>query len=119
MEVTVIALAAELCGTGEDDALLQTLCAAAEQMWNARLVAGVTAGDCGGALRCAAAFTAAADYLGKRCAGAESFTVGDVTVKQAAGQTAAALAKELRETAARLMEPYAVSGTFCFKGVRG
>ena len=75
--------------------------------------------DCGRALRCAAAFTAAADYLGKNCAGGESFTVGDVTVKGMTGQTAQALADGLRQSAERLMAPYAVSGTFCFKGVRG
>ena len=62
---------------------------------------------------------AAADYLGKNCAGGESFTVGDVTVKGMTGQSAQALADGLRQSAERLMAPYAVSGTFCFKGVRG
>ena len=63
--------------------------------------------------------TAAGDYLGKNCAGAESFTVGDVTVRGASGQSAMALAGALRQSAERLMEPYAASGAFCFKGVRG
>ena len=34
-------------------------------------------------------------------------------------QSAQALADGLRQSAERLMAPYAVSGTFCFKGVRG
>ena len=117
METTVLKLAAELCGAGEEDVLLQALCDAAETFWKTRVqIAGE---DCGRALRCAAAFTAAADYLGKNCAGGESFTVGDVTVKGMTGQTAQALADGLRQSAERLMAPYAVSGTFCFKGVRG
>ena len=119
MEVTAAALAAELCGAEADDPLLQTLCAAAERAWSDRLSSGVTAADCGGALVCAAAFTAAADYLGKRAAGAESFTVGDVTVRNVSGQLAIEQAEALRETADRLMAPYADSGSFCFRGVRG
>lgn len=119
MEVTAAALAAKLCGASETDALLEALCAAAEQTWSRRLKSGVDADDCGGALVCAAAFTAAADYLSGQTAEAESFTVGDVTVKSASGQSALAQAKALRETAERLMTPYADSECFCFKGVRG
>ena len=74
--------------------------------------------DCGGALRCAAAFMAAADYLGKQCR-AESFTVGEVTVRQSGGQSTAVMAETLRQTAERLMRPYAASGEFCFRGVWG
>ena len=65
-----------------------------------------------------AAFMAAADYLGKQCR-AESFTVGEVTVRQSGGQSAAVMAETLRQTAERLMRPYAASGEFCFRGVRG
>ena len=119
MEITAAALAAELCGASQEDPLLAVLCEAAEAAWESRLDPGVTKEDCGGALRCAAAFMAAADYLGKNCAGAESFTVGDVTVRGASGQSAMALAGALRQSAERLMEPYAASGAFCFKGVRG
>ena len=94
------------------------LCEAAEAAWESRLGPGVTKEDCGGALRCAAAFMAAADYMGKRCR-AESFTVGEVTVRQSGGQSAAVMAETLRQTAERLMHPYAASGNFCFRGVRG
>lgn len=115
MEITAAALAAELCGASQEDPLLAVLCEAA---WENRLDPGVTKEDCGGALRCAAAFMAAADYLGKQCR-AESFTVGEVTVRQSGGQSAAVMAETLRQTAERLMRPYAASGEFCFRGVRG
>ena len=119
METTVVKLAAELCGADEDSVLLQALCDAAVEFWRRRLK-GAPAEESGkGTLRCAAAFTAAADYLVKNCAGAESFTVGDVTVRGASGQSAMTLAGALRQSAERLMEPYAASGAFCFKGVRG
>ena len=119
METTVVKLAAELCGADEDSVLLQALCDAAVEFWRRRLK-GAPAEESGkGTLRCAAAFTAAADYLGKNCAGAESFTVGDVTVRGTSGQSAMALAGALRQSAERLMEPYAAFGAFCFKGVRG
>jgi hypothetical protein len=94
------------------------LCEAAEAAWESRLDPGVTKEDCGGALRCAAAFMAAADYLGKQCR-AESFTVGEVTVRQSGGRSTAVMAETLRQTAERLMRPYAASGEFCFRGVRG
>ena len=63
-------------------------------------------------------FQAAADYLGKQCR-AESFTVGEVTVRQSGGRSTAVMAETLRQTAERLMRPYAASGEFCFRGVRG
>lgn len=119
MEMTVIALAAELCGADAEDALLNALCTAAVSAWEKRLDGSDATEDRETALRCAAAFTAAADYLGKQRMESASFTVGDVSVRSAAGQSGAALARELRETAERLMEPYAASGRFCFKGVRG
>ena len=113
MEITAAALAAELCGASQEDPLLAVLCEAAEAAWESRLDPGVTKEDCGGALRCAAAFMAAADYMGKRCRAA-SFTV-----RQSGGQSAAVMAETLRQTAERLMRPYAASGEFCFRGVRG
>ena len=103
MEITAAALAAELCGASQEDPLLAVLCEAAEAAWESRLGPGVTKEDCGGALRCRA----------------ESFTVGEVTVRQSGGQSAAVMAETLRQTAERLMRPYAASGEFCFRGVRG
>ena len=96
MEITAAALAAELCGASQEDPLLAVLCEAAEAAWESRLDPGVTMEDCGGALRCAAAFMAAADYMGKRCR-AESFTVGEGTVRQSGGQSAGVMAETLRQ----------------------
>lgn len=117
--MTTLTLAAELCGVETADTLLTALCDTAERAWEGRLKSGVSREMCEETLWCAAAFTAAADYLGKQVSGGESFTVGDVTVKSGTGQSVSAMAEELRRTAERLMEPYAVSGSFCFQGVRG
>ena len=62
METTVLKLAAELCGGEEEDALLGALCNAAETAWKRRLKAGTAGEGCEDALRCAAAFTAAAEF---------------------------------------------------------
>ena len=40
METTVLKLAAELCGAGEEDVLLQALCDAAETFWKTRVQPG-------------------------------------------------------------------------------
>lgn len=48
MEITAVALAAELCGTSQEDPLLAVLCEAAEAAWESRLDPGVTKEDCGG-----------------------------------------------------------------------
>ena len=109
METTVLKLAAELCGAGEEDVLLQALCDAAETFWKTRVQPGPAGEVCSGVLRCAAAFTAAADYLGKNCAGGESFTVGDVTVKGMTGQSAQALA----ETGYRVLREQIATGKTC------
>ena len=119
MDNTALRLASELCGIHGEDVLLEALCDTAERAWEGRLKGGVSREACAGALICAAAFTAVADYLGKQASGGESFTVGDVTVKNGTGQSLSVQAEELRRTAERLMEPYAVSGSFCFKGARG
>ena len=47
METTVLKLAAELCGAGEEDVLLQALCDAAEISWKNRVQAGTAAGSYG------------------------------------------------------------------------
>lgn len=119
METTVLKLAAELCGADEGELLLGALCDAAETSWERRLMKSPGDGECCvEALRCAAAFTAAADYL-CRGAGTESFTVGDVTVKRLTGQAALTMADALRQSAERLMSPYAEPEDFCFRGVSG
>lgn len=120
MRTQILELALAAAGEGADETLLAPLCAAAEQAWLARLREGVAAEDCGEALPCAAAFTAAADLAAGRSGGSVSaFTAGDISVKGRGAAEAAALAQGLRRTAEELMAPYAEAEDFCFKGVRG
>lgn len=119
--MTSLELAKAVSGAGEaEQELLELLCAAAEQAWTARLRDGVTAEDCGAAFPCAAAFTAAADLAASQSAGGavSSFTAGEisVTTRESNGGGGSAA---LRQTAERLMAPYAKPGDFSFKGVRG
>lgn len=114
-------LARAVSGAGETErALLELLCLAARERWEARLRSGVTAADCGAAFLCAAAMTAAADLAaGREDGNVSAFTAGEISVKGRGAAEAAALAETLRRTAARLMAPYAEAEDFCFKGVRG
>ena len=116
MQEKIFALAASLTGIGdEEQELLKTLCAAAEQMWQRRLRPGITPEDCGEAFDCAAAFTAAAEFGTGRGGGVESFAVGELSVKTGTGGDRSAA---WRKSAERLMAPY-VQEDFCFKGVQG
>ena len=121
MEEKILTLAVKITGGDEADALLQALCAGAETAWRGRLRPEVTEEDCGEALACAAAFTAAADYLlGRTGGGAASFTVGAVTVKAQEGSGGAGeLAKALRTAAERMMAPYGAAADFDFRRVPG
>ena len=105
-------------GGGEDRALLPPLCAAAERAWLARLREGVTAGDCGEALPCAAAFTAAAD-LAAGGDGVASFSAGDISVRLEGGGERAGRAESLRQAAERLMEPFVRAEGLWAQGVEG
>ena len=118
---TILTLAKVLTAAGEDEEpLLEALCQAAEQQWERRLRPGVTAEDCGEAFPCAAAFTAAADLAAARSADQVSgFTAGSVSVQARSPAETGTQAAELRRTAWRLMEPFAVPGDFAFQGVRG
>lgn len=105
-------------GGGEDRTLLEPLCAAAEAAWLGRLREGVTAEDCGEALPCAAAFTAAADLAAGE-GGAASFSAGDVSVKLDSGADRAGRAEGLRQAAERLMEPFVLAAGLWARGVEG
>ena len=119
MGETILALAKAITGE-EDTALLEPLCAAAERRWLGRLRPGVTAEDCGEALPCAAAMTAAADLAAARGSGAVSgFTAGDVSVQTRGAAESRDQAQALRGTAEGLMAPFALPDDFCFRGVRG
>ena len=116
----ILALAMAVAGAGEEDrALLEPLCAAAETAWTARLREGVTAETCGSAFCCAAAFTSAADFMVSRSGGLREFKAGEISVKGRDGADAAEVAGALRQTAERLMAPYAAEAGFAFQGVRG
>lgn len=112
MHEEIVTLAARLTGEEAGSPLLEDLCTAAEAAWTARLREGVTAEDCGAAFRCAAAFTAAANLMGGE--GGGTFRVGSVSVT-----TPASGGGDFRALAAGLMAPYAVDGSFAFRGVRG
>ena len=118
---TALTLARELSGAGEaEEALLELLCQAAEQQWEKRLRPGMTTEDCGKAFPCAVAFTAAADLVtGRSGDDVATFKAGDVSVERRDGNDGAALAAALRQTAERLMAPYAVPADFAFRRVRG
>lgn len=119
MNERILALAGGIAGAQEEDALLEALCLAAETAWMARLKDGVRAEDCAEAFCCAAAFTAAADYVaGASADGISGFSAGTVSVQMRNGTDKATLSSALRQTAERLMAPYAETEDFCFKGVR-
>lgn len=120
MNETIFELARTVSGAGEAEAeLLAALCEAAEAAWAARLRSGVAAADCGTAFACAAAFTAAADLAAGSCGGVVSFTAGEISVKARGTAEEAAGTALLRQTAERLMAPYAEAEDFSFRGVRG
>ena len=119
MRERILKLALELTGGGEGDRmLLAALCAVAEDAWLARLREGVAAEDCGEALPCAAAFTAAADLAAGE-GGAASFSAGDLSVNLGGGQDRARRAEALRQTAERLMEPFVRAEGLWAQGVAG
>ena len=114
----ILTLSRGICRPAEgEEALLETLCAAAEALCRLRLRDGVSAGDCGESFPCACALLAAADLMECRTGGpgGGGFTAGSVTVR-AGGEAAA---EALRRTAERMLTPWAGEGGFAFRGVRG
>lgn len=118
MRKRILELALAAAGGAEADrTLLEPLCAAAERAWLARLQEGVSEEDCGEALLCAAAFTAAAD-LEAEGGGVAAFSAGDISVRlQSGGENARAA--RLRQAAERLMEPYVRAAGLWAQGVEG
>ena len=121
MDADILNLAVTVSGAGEaEQELLQALCSAARQRWELRLRSDVSVEDCGEAFACAVAFTAAADLAGGVGeTGVSSFSAGEISVKKASAAQRSGAAKMLRQTAERLMAPFAETEDFCFRGVRG
>ena len=119
MRKRILELALAASGGGEAErTLLEPLCAAAERSWLGRLREGGTAADCGEALPCAAAFTAAAD-LAAGGDGVASFSAGDISVRLEGGGERAGRAESLRQAAERLMEPFVRAEGLWAQGVEG
>ena len=118
MSERILELALAAAGGGAERTLLDPLCAAAERAWLARLREGVTAEDCGEALPCAAAFTAAAD-LAAGDGGPASFSAGDISVSLGGSGDRARRADSLRQAAERLMEPFVRAAGLWAQGVEG
>ena len=119
MTERILELALAAAGGGEAErVLLEPLCAAAELAWLGRLRRGVSPGDCGEALACAAAFTAAAD-LAAGGDGVASFSAGDISVKLDSGGDRAGRTDSLRQAAERLMEPFVRAEGLWAQGVEG
>ena len=119
MRGRILELALAAAGGGEAErTLLEPLCAAAEAAWTARLRTGVSPGDCGDAFLGAAAFSAAAD-LAAGGGGAASFSAGDLSVSLEKGGDRVRRAEELRQGAARLMEPFVRAEGLWAQGVEG
>ncbi len=117
MKEQILALALAAAGGAADQTLLESLCLAAERAWLDRLREGLTAADCGEALPCAAAFTAAADLAAGE--GVASFSAGDVSVSLESGGDRTRRAERLRQAAEWLMEPYVRAAGLWAQGVEG
>ena len=109
----------------EQQELLRLLCAAAEEETKRKLTVPEDTPGCAEALLCAAAWLAAADFMG--CQGAaqagefQSFTVGEVSIARKESQeVTGSSAQQLRSQAARILAPYCGGdGAFAFLGVPG
>lgn len=120
MRAQILELALAASGGAETErALLEPLCAAAELAWRKRLRKGVTLGECGEALACAAAFTAAANLAAGGGGAAASFSAGDISVQAPDGGERARTAENLHLAAEQLMEPYVQAKNLWVKGVKG
>lgn len=116
----ILELAMAAAGAGEEErTLLEPLCAAAEAAWRNRLREDTVPEDCGEALPCAAAFTAAADFTAGSGGGTASFSAGDISVKTWDCGERLRTAEGLRRAAERLMEPFVQAAGLWVTGAEG
>lgn len=101
----------------QEEGALVCACGAARQELERALRPGVAQADCAEAFALAGAWLALAGLEVSRSAGrVESFTAGDVTVREGSGPDRAGA---LREQAWRLMAPWTRDRKFHFYGVSG
>ena len=116
MTEQVLELLLALGGTGQDEAVLRTLCQNACEVLDRRLKDGLTAEDCAEAYPLAAAWIAL-DWL-RGSPGVDNVTylsAGDLTVRREGGGDDGSLSRRARE----LMSPFLRDDGFVFRGVKG
>ncbi len=117
MTEQVMELVQALGGAGQDEELLNTLCAVACRTLDRRLKDGLTAEDCQGAYPLAAAWLVM-DWLreSQGLEGVTALSAGDISVRrEAGGGEGGRLARKAME----LMVPYFKDEGFVFRGVEG
>ena len=104
----------------EDEETLRQLCELAAEELRGRLRRGVTEADCEPAFRIGAAWLALAGLCaGGAAEGVESFTAGNLTIRQGGGKVPLERCAGLRRQAEQVMGPYLEDGRFSFRGVPG
>lgn len=115
-------MAAALAPEQTDETLLKSLCLAAEKQFRAQIKTGLSEQTYRESLICAGAYLALSflPQTAKSAQQVKAFTVGEVSVTAAEGESLTKGAAALREKAEALMAPYCASaGGFAFLGVRG
>ena len=118
MTEQVMELVQALGGAGQDETLLETVCAAACRTLDQKLKDGLAPEDCQGAYPLAAAWLAM-DWLrsGRGLEGVTALSAGDISVRrEASGGDGSS---RLTQKAMELMGPYLKSDGFVFRGVSG
>ena len=117
MTEQVMELVQALGGAGQDEELLNTLCAVACRNLDRRLKDGLTAEDCQGAYPLAAAWLVM-DWLweSQGLEGVTALSAGDISVRREAGGGEGG---RLTRKAMELMGPYFKDEGFVFRGVEG
>lgn len=119
MTEQILTCVMQLRGREDEQEMLFPLCAAVETELAGRLKEGVTPADCGEAFVLAAACHVLAFlYVTGRQEQVESFTAGDVTIRQGGG-TAAQRADDLRQQGDRLLAAWTEDNRFFFQKVMG
>ena len=116
MTEQVLELAQALCGPGQDETVLRTLCESACRALDWRLKDGLEPEDCGGAYPLAAAWMAM-DWLrgSQGMDGVTYLSAGDLTVRREGGGDDG----NLSQRALGIMAPFLQDTGFVFRGVKG